>query len=261
MGVRFDDRVTGKVEAFAEHGKIIHIDVDPSELNKNKKADLPVESDIRYAIAQLNRRLDEKPLTSDYTSWHRQIDQWRHDEPLRYDAIPGRIIPQQAISRLWEKVKARGWLDRTIVTTGVGQHQMWQPSTSASTTRACGSLRAAWDRWASAYPRPWGAQLAYPDRLVIDIDGDGSFLMNVQELACVKAENLPVKVLLLNNQHLGMVVQWEDRFHGGNRAHTYLGLGDDKPPIPISSPSARGSASLRSRSPPMATSTPPSTKC
>lgn len=231
-GVRFDDRVTGKVEAFAEHGKIIHIDVDPSELNKNKKADLPVESDIRYAIAQLNRRLDEKPLTSDYTSWHRQIDQWRHDEPLRYDAIPGRIIPQQAISRLWEKVKARGWLDRTIVTTGVGQHQMWAAQYFRFNDPRMWVTSGGLGSMGFGLPSAMGAQLAYPDRLVIDIDGDGSFLMNVQELACVKAENLPVKVLLLNNQHLGMVVQWEDRFHGGNRAHTYLGLGDDKPPYP-----------------------------
>jgi acetolactate synthase-1/2/3 large subunit len=231
-GVRFDDRVTGKVEAFAEHGKIIHIDVDPSELNKNKKADLPIESDIRYAIAQLNRRLDEKPLTSDYTSWHRQIDQWRHDEPLRFDAIPGRIIPQQAIARLWEKVKARGWLDRTIVTTGVGQHQMWAAQYFRFNDPRMWVTSGGLGSMGFGLPSAMGAQLAYPDRLVIDIDGDGSFLMNVQELACVKAENLPVKVLLLNNQHLGMVVQWEDRFHGGNRAHTYLGLGDDKPPYP-----------------------------
>lgn len=231
-GVRFDDRVTGKIEAFCQHGKIIHIDIDPSELNKNKTVTLAIGADVRDAIERINRRLNEKPLNADYTPWHRQIDQWREDEPLRFEPVPGRILPQQAIRRLWEKVNERGWLERTIVTTGVGQHQMW-----------------AAQYWQFSHPRRWvtsgglgsmgfglpaamGAQLAYPERLVIDVDGDGSFIMNIQELAALKAEKIPVKVLLLNNQHLGMVVQWEDRFFAGNRAHTYLGIGDDKPPYP-----------------------------
>ena len=231
-GVRFDDRVTGKVEAFCEHGKIIHIDIDPSELNKNKPAQLPIESDIRYAITQINKRLTEKPLNSDYTAWLRQIDQWREEEPLRFDAIPGKIIPQQAIQALWEKVKKRGWLDRTIVTTGVGQHQMWAAQYWKFNDPRLWVTSGGLGSMGFGLPSAMGAQLAYPDRLVIDVDGDGSFIMNIQELATLKAENIPVKVLLLNNQHLGMVMQWEDRFFAGNRAHTYLGLGDDQPPYP-----------------------------
>jgi acetolactate synthase-1/2/3 large subunit len=231
-GVRFDDRVTGKVEAFCQHGKVIHIDVDPSELNKNKVAHLPIESDIRYALEQINRRLDEQPLASDFREWHRQIDHWRETEPLRYDPVPGRVIPQQAIQRLWEKVRERGWLDRTIVTTGVGQHQMWAAQYWRFNRPRLWVTSGGLGSMGFGLPAAMGAQAAFPDRLVLDVDGDGSFLMNVQELATVKAENLPVKVLLLNNQHLGMVVQWEDRFFAGNRAHTYLGLGEDRPPYP-----------------------------
>lgn len=232
-GVRFDDRVTGKVEEFAKHGKIVHIDIDPSELNKNKVADLPIESDIRFAIEKINRRLDEAPIRLDLEEWHRQLDHWRETEPLRLPSMDDdHIYPQNAIQTLWEIVRERGMLDETIVTTGVGQHQMWaaqfwkfnQPRLWA-TSGGLGSM-------GYGLPSAMGAQAAYPDRLVIDVDGDGSFLMNVQELATCKVEKLPVKVLLINNQHLGMVVQWEDRFYASNRAHTYLGDGDDRPPYP-----------------------------
>ncbi|MFO0944445.1 MAG: biosynthetic-type acetolactate synthase large subunit [Planctomycetota bacterium] len=232
-GVRFDDRVTGNVEEFAKHGKIVHIDIDPSELNKNKKADLPIEGDIRDAIERLNERLRANPIRGDYEEWHRQLDHWRETEPLRLPSMEdNHIYPQNAIQMLWEIVKERGLLDETIVTTGVGQHQMWaaqfwrfnQPRLWV-TSGGLGSM-------GYGLPSAMGAQAAHPDKLVIDIDGDGSFLMNIQELACCKTAKLPVKVLLLNNQHLGMVVQWEDRFYESNRAHTYLGDGDDQPPYP-----------------------------
>ncbi|MGL4463980.1 MAG: biosynthetic-type acetolactate synthase large subunit [Planctomycetia bacterium] len=231
-GVRFDDRVTGKLSEFAKHGKIVHVDIDPSELNKNKEAIVPISADVRDVIERVTQRLDAKPLETKYTAWHRQIDEWREAEPLKYNEPPGRIAPQHAIKMMWEILHERGVLDDVIVTTGVGQHQMWAAQYFGFTQPRRWVTSGGLGSMGFGLPSAMGAQAAFPDKLVIDVDGDGSFLMNVQELACVHTEKLPVKVLLLDNQHLGMVVQWEDRFYASNRAHTYLGAGDDKPPYP-----------------------------
>ncbi len=225
LGVRFDDRVTGKVSEFAKHGKIVHIDIDPSEINKNKEAHIPIVSDVKFALAELNK-IVEAP--EDLSAWNQQINAWKKSDPFKYDQkFPG-ILPQEAIHELWKLTHDR----ETIVSVGVGQHQMWaaqfyklnRPKTWLSSS-GLGTM-------GFGLPAAMGAKAAHPDKLVIDIDGDGSFLMNIQELATCFCEKLPVKVLLLNNQHLGMVVQWEDRFHEGNRAHTYLG--------PIDNPEAVG---------------------
>ena len=245
LGVRFDDRVTGKLSEFAKHGKIVHIDIDPSELNKNKQAILPIHGDVCQALADLNRLLDAEttvfsPRTSRYPEWIRQIEHWRETEPLRYTDRDDAILPQYAIERLHAVLKKRGQLDEVIITTGVGQHQMWAaqyfPFTKPRTWVTSGGLGTM----GFGLPAAMGAQAAFPLKTCIDIDGDGSFLMNIQELACCFTEKLPVKVFLLNNQHLGMVVQWEDRFHGGNRAHTYLGAGFDEAPYPDFVALARG---------------------
>src|SRR5438067_881063 len=233
LGVRFDDRVTGKVSEFAKHGQIVHIDVDPSELNKNKAAHFPIHSDLRHALRVINDLLAKAGVGDGrFRDWIQQVEHWRETEPLRFADRDDAILPQFAIERLWQILKERGQLDDTFVTTGVGQHQMWaaqyfhfnRPRTWI-TSGGLGSM-------GFGLPAALGAQAAHPGKRVIDIDGDGSFLMNVQELAMAYTEKLPVKVLLLNNQHLGMVVQWEDRFHGGNRAHTYLGAGHDQEPYP-----------------------------
>jgi acetolactate synthase I/II/III large subunit len=216
LGVRFDDRVTGKVEAFARHAKIVHIDIDASELNKNKEAHIPICSDVRYALSELNRIVEPK---TDIEPWVKQVQQWKSEHPFQYGNDFDGILQQQAIAELSRLTQDR----KTIVSVGVGQHQMWaaqfykfrHPRTWLSSS-GLGTM-------GFGLPAAMGAQAAHPDALVVDIDGDGSFLMNVQELATCFCENLPVKVLLLNNQHLGMVVQWEDRFMAGNRAHTYLG--------------------------------------
>ena len=245
LGVRFDDRVTGKLSEFAKHGKIVHIDIDPSELNKNKQAILPIHGDVCQALADLNRLLDAEttvfsPRTSRYPEWIRQIEHWRETEPLRYTDRDDAILPQYAIERLHAVLKKRGLLEEVIITTGVGQHQMWAaqyfPFTKPRTWITSGGLGTM----GFGLPAAMGAQAAFPLKTCIDIDGDGSFLMNIQELACCFTEKLPVKVFLLNNQHLGMVVQWEDRFHGGNRAHTYLGAGFDEAPYPDFVALARG---------------------
>jgi acetolactate synthase-1/2/3 large subunit len=244
LGVRFDDRVTGKVSEFAKHGKIVHIDIDPSEINKNKAADVPIVADVRETLQGLLQLLDENPSAAGrhnrHADWIRRIEAWREAEPLRYAERDDAILPQYAIARLWRMIQERGRLDETIVTTGVGQHQMWAAQyfhfNEPRRWLTSGGLGAM----GFGLPAAMGAQAAHPGRTVIDIDGDGSFLMNIQELACCFTEKLPVKVLLLNNQHLGMVVQWEDRFHGGNRAHTYLGAGPDEEPYPDFVTLARG---------------------
>jgi acetolactate synthase-1/2/3 large subunit len=233
FGVRFDDRVTGKVSEFAKHGKIVHIDVDPSELNKNKAAHHPIHSDLRHALRTMNEMLAEGDgVNGRFADWIRQVEEWREAEPFKFADRDDAILPQYAIERLWQMLKDQDRMGDTFVTTGVGQHQMWaaqyfrfnQPRTWITS----GGLGAM----GFGLPAALGVQAAHPGKLVIDIDGDGSFLMNIQELATAFTEKLPVKVLLLNNQHLGMVVQWEDRFHGGNRAHTYLGAGHGEAPYP-----------------------------
>jgi len=237
FGVRFDDRVTGKLSEFAKHGKIVHIDIDPSELNKNKKAILPIHGDIAQALQDLVRMMDARPqgaapLTHDLRPWMRQIDTWRENEPMRYADRDDAILPQHAIKRLYEILRDRGRLDETIVSTGVGQHQMFAAQYFGFNKPRTWVTSGGLGTMGFGLPAAMGAQAAHPLKTCIDIDGDGSFLMNIQELACCFVEKLPVKVLLLNNQHLGMVVQWEDRFFEGNRAHTYLGAGPDRGPYP-----------------------------
>ena len=225
LGVRFDDRVTGKVEEFCKHGKIIHVDVDASELNKNKPAHIPVCSDVKFALEKLNE-IVEPP--EDISGWVAQCKQWKEDDPFSYDtSFPG-ITQQRAIQELWKLTRD----EDPIISVGVGQHQMWAAQFYKFREPRHWMSSSGLGTMGFGLPAAMGAQAANPDKLVIDIDGDGSFLMNVQEMATCICEKLPVKVLLLNNQHLGMVVQWEDRFMQGNRAHTYLG--------PIDNPEARG---------------------
>jgi acetolactate synthase-1/2/3 large subunit len=226
FGVRFDDRVTGKVSEFAKHGKIVHIDIDPSELNKNKEAHIPIVSDIKYALAELNK-IVEAP--EDLAAWHAQIAAWKKNDPFTFGNNADRAITSQyAIHKLWELTKDQD----TIITVGVGQHQMWAAQHYRLKNPRSWCSSSGLGTMGFGLPAAIGAKVAHPDKLVVDIDGDGSFQMNIQELGTCFCEKIPVKVLLLNNQHLGMVVQWEDRFHEGNRAHTYLG--------PIDNPEAVG---------------------
>ncbi|HKS37868.1 MAG TPA: biosynthetic-type acetolactate synthase large subunit [Verrucomicrobiae bacterium] len=235
FGVRFDDRVTGKVEKFCETGTIVHIDVDASEINKNKPANLPIVSDIRYALARLNEMIRKRPIRKRFTAWHQQIAAWKEKAPLRYrlteevlksqhmrDHMGGKsgevILPQTVVEMLYELTGGDA-----IITTGVGQHQMWAAQWYQYKFPRQFLSSAGLGAMGYGYPAALGAKVACPDKQVIDIDGDGSFLMNVQELATAHIEKIAAKALILNNQHLGMVVQWEDRFYQGNRGHTYLG--------------------------------------
>jgi acetolactate synthase-1/2/3 large subunit len=224
IGVRFDDRVTGKVEQFCEHGTIVHIDIDNSEINKNKVVRLPILSDLKYALSRLNVLLEKagnkrtsKSFTN-YPAWYEQIQVWKKAHPLSFKDTSDVIQPQHVIQLLDEMTKGDA-----IITTGVGQHQMWAGQFYDFTKPRTFITSAGLGSMGFGYPAALGAKVACPDKQVVDIDGDGSFLMNVQELATAHIEGIAAKAIILNNQHLGMVVQWEDRFHGGNRGHTFLG--------------------------------------
>ena len=223
FGVRFDDRVTGKLSEFAKHGRIVHVDIDASEINKNKAAQIAINSDVRSLLTALNPVVE----AGDWREWHQQLDAWRASDPMTYDQRDDAIMPQYVIDQLSNL--ARG---EFIMTTGVGQHQMWAAQWTRFTHPRTWITSGGLGSMGFGLPAAMGAQAARPDALVVDIDGDGSFVMNIQELATVFCENLPVKVIVLNNQHLGMVVQWEDRFYASNRAHTYLG--------PVEHPEATG---------------------
>lgn len=215
LGVRFDDRVTGKVEEFAKHADIVHVDIDPSEINKNKIVDVPIVSDVEYALEELNEIVEP----GDYEQWHDQVKEWKEERPLRYKEVEeGCIMPEYVCETLSDMAP-----DDTIISVGVGQHQMFaaqyykfmEPRNWMSSS-GLGAMGFGW-------PAAIGAKVAFPDREVINIDGDGSFMMNEQELACAAQHDIGAKTIILNNYHLGMVVQWEDRFYGGNRGDTYIG--------------------------------------
>ena len=218
FGARFDDRITGDVHKFAAHAKIVHIDIDASEHNKNKRVSHAVCSDIKFAIGRLNQLMAAQKFTApDTKAWHDQIGAWKRDYPFSYEASP-HIQPQEAVRTLFELTKGEA-----IITTGVGQHQMWAAQHYDFARPRCFISSLGLGAMGFGYPAALGAKVACPDRQVIDIDGDGSFLMNVQELATAKIEQIAAKAMILNNQHLGMVVQWEDRFYDSVRGNTILG--------------------------------------
>ncbi|NBP80621.1 hypothetical protein EBU58_07855 [bacterium] len=226
VGVRFDDRVTGNVEKFAQHGFIVHIDVDPSEINKNKLVHVPIVADVKEALVELNKVVE--PPAAGLDDWHAQIARWKSEDPFAYDETYSGILAQEAIAELSRLTAERD----TVISVGVGQHQMWSAQFYKFREPRRWLSSSGLGTMGFGLPAAMGAAVGCPDAVVVDIDGDGSFLMNVQELATCHCEKIPVKVLLLNNQHLGMVVQWEDRFFKGNRAHTYLG--------PVHHPEAAG---------------------
>jgi acetolactate synthase-1/2/3 large subunit len=240
FGVRFDDRVTGKVDKFCEKGTIVHLDIDPSEINKNKPANLPIISDVKFALGRLADMIKERPIQKKFTAWHKQIEAWKTKAPFGYlvteevmksqhmrEHLKGRenevILPQMAIEMLCELSKGEA-----IITTGVGQHQMWAGQFYKFKYPRQFLTSAGLGAMGYGYPAALGAKVAFPDRQVVDIDGDGSFLMNIQELATAHIEKIAAKAIILNNQHLGMVMQWEDRFYAGNRGNTFLGDPDNR---------------------------------
>ena len=222
FGARFDDRITGEVGKFAAGAKIVHLDIDAAEHNKNKRVQYPICSDIKYALGRLNELIAAHKFTPpDTAPWQQQLAEWKRDYPFDSAAGFGKsphILPQEAVATLYELTKGDA-----IITTGVGQHQMWaaQFYRFNEPRRYISSLGLG--AMGYGYPAAMGAKVACPDKQVIDIDGDGSFVMNIQELATCHIEKIAAKAMILNNQHLGMVVQWEDRFYGSVRGNTILG--------------------------------------
>ena len=218
LGARFDDRITGDTRKFAAQATIVHIDVDGSEHNKNKRVALPIVSDVKYALGRLNELIAASNFSPpDTAPWHAQISAWKKGHPFSFEHSR-HIQPQEAVKALYELTKGEA-----IIVTGVGQHQMWaaQFYRFNEPRRYISSLGLG--AMGFGYPAALGAKVACPDRQVIDIDGDGSFAMNIQELATAHIEKIAAKAMILNNQHLGMVVQWEDRFYGSVRGNTILG--------------------------------------
>jgi len=221
LGVRFDDRVTGKLEEFAKHGKIVHVDVDPAEMHKNKEAHIPVVADLKIFLERLNSAFSKKDVP-DTAEWWTKINAWKKEHPLKYADAGDFILPQYAIEELWRQT-----IDQNpFITVGVGQHQMFAAQYYKFREPKRWLSSSGLGTMGFGLPAAMGVQSKHPDSLVVNIEGDGSIQMNIQELATLRCENLPVKNMLLNNQHLGMVVQWEDRFMDGRRAHTYLGPSD-----------------------------------
>ncbi|NJC86966.1 MAG: biosynthetic-type acetolactate synthase large subunit [Desulfuromonas sp.] len=224
LGARFDDRVTGKIATFAPHAKIIHVDIDPTSIKKNVRVDLPIVGDLRDVLTKLLKELGSQTdevakLAEKLKPWHEEIAVWRREQPMSYTPSKTIIKPQFVIEKLRELSN-----DDAIVTTEVGQHQMWaaqffdfvQPRTFLSS----GGLGTM----GYGLPSALGAQAAFPKRQVIDISGDGAFQMNSQELATLVQYRLPVKIVILNNNFLGMVRQWQQLFFNKRYSQTCMEL-------------------------------------
>ncbi|WKA06888.1 hypothetical protein VitviT2T_024766 [Vitis vinifera] len=233
FGVRFDDRVTGKVEAFARNATIVHIDIDPAEIGKNKKPHLSICTDVKLALEGINTILEKNAakqptaenkrgkgtkFNDNVSAWIEEIDEQKEKYPASYRTSGEAIPPQYAIQLLDELTNGNA-----IICTGVGQHQMWAAQYCKHKNPRHWLSSSGLGAMGFGLPAAMGAALAKPDAIVVDIDGDGSFMMNIQELATIRVENLPVKIMLLNNQHLGMVYQYEYEYGDGDSLHSYMG--------------------------------------
>ena len=221
IGARFDDRVTGRLNAFSPNSKKIHIDIDATSIHKNIKVDVQIVGDVKVILEQIiaswkknNYSMEEVALNS----WWDKINEWKKIDCLAFQQNEDRIKPQYAIKRLYELTKNKN----TIITTEVGQHQMWaaqyykfEKPNKWITSGGLGTM-------GFGFPAAIGAQVAYPDALVIDIAGDGSILMNIQELSTVVQHRLPVKIFIINNEYMGMVRQWQELLHGGRYSESYM---------------------------------------
>ena len=225
VGARFDDRVTGKLDEFAPNATVIHIDIDPGNISKNIKADIPIVGDVRNVLTDILEVLDSGNVQANpqREKWIAQAEDWKDTHPITYLKEPENVIkPQYVVERIYEKTKGRA-----IITTEVGQNQMWAAQfykydvpRSIITSGGLGTM-------GYGFPAAIGAQIGRPDKIVVDIAGDGSIQMNIQELATAVQNRLPVKIAILNNGFLGMVRQWQELFYRKRYSSTCLESGPD----------------------------------
>jgi acetolactate synthase-1/2/3 large subunit len=242
VGVRFDDRVTGKTDTFASQAKIVHIDIDPTSIRKNIPVAVPVVGDCKITMRQLNKRIDEEKLTGlkkKRSAWFKQIEEWKKTKPLAYEQKEA-IKPQYVVEKLYELTKGNA-----IITTEVGQNQMWAAQYYLFDKPGHFLTSGGLGTMGFGFPAAIGAQIAFPEKLVVDIAGDASIQMNIQEMATAVQCNLPIKVVVLNNGFLGMVRQWQEFFY--NKCYSCTGM--DHSPDFVKLAEAYGAVGLRAEKP------------
>nr|KIU64518.1 acetolactate synthase [Brucella anthropi] len=220
VGARFDDRITGRLNAFSPNSKKIHIDIDPSSINKSVRVDVPIIGDVAHVLEDIVRQFrasDKKPEKQAIGAWWEQIDRWRARNSLAYAPNKDVIMPQYAIQRLYELTKDR----KTYITTEVGQHQMWAAQFYGFEEPNRWLTSGGLGTMGYGLPAALGVQIAHPDALVIDIAGDASIQMCIQEMSAAIQHNAPIKIFILNNQYMGMVRQWQQLLHGNRLSHSY----------------------------------------
>jgi acetolactate synthase I/II/III large subunit len=244
VGARFDDRITGRLDAFSPNSRKIHIDIDPSSINKNVKVDVPIVGDVAHVLEDIVRlwRADgAQPDKAAIKRWWAEIDSWRARDCLRYRHSDDVIMPQYAVQRLYDMTRDKD----VYITTEVGQHQMWaaqffrfEEPNRWMTSGGLGTM-------GYGLPATIGVQLAHPDSLVIDIAGDASVLMTMQEISTAVQYRLPIKIFILNNQYMGMVRQWQQLLHGNRLSESYM----DSLPDFVKLAEAYGAVGLRADKP------------
>jgi len=220
IGARFDDRITGRLDAFSPGSKKIHVDIDPSSINKNVKVDIPIIGDCAHVLEDMVRiwrataaQADKKALAA----WWKQIDEWRAKKSLAYKNSRDIIKPQYAIQRLYELTKDKD----VYITTEVGQHQMWAAQFYRFEAPRRWMTSGGLGTMGYGLPAAVGVQMAHPNSLVIDIAGEASVLMTMQEMSTAVQYELPIKIFIINNEYMGMVRQWQELLHGGRYSHSY----------------------------------------
>jgi acetolactate synthase-1/2/3 large subunit len=242
IGARFDDRITGKVDKFAPHAQIIHVDIDPTSIQKNIKVSVPIVGHVNRVLTKMMELIesDYQDWSPAWKSWLKQVRQWKEAHPFSYQPSEERIKPQMVIEKIWELTKGD-----CIIATDVGQHQMWTAQfyrfVKPRTLVTSGGLGTM----GFGLPAAIGAQVAFPDKLVVDIAGDGGLQMTLQELATAVSNNLPVKIAVIDNGYLGMVRQWQGMFF--ERRYSQVGLVG--PPDFVKLAEAYGALGLRAMKP------------
>ena len=221
VGARFDDRVTGRLDAFSPDSIKFHFDIDQSSINKNVKVDYHTNTDITLSLKAINEYITSNSIQFDlnqYSEWWNSIEEWRGKDCLHYEQSDDTIKPQHAITRLYELTNNKD----TFITTEVGQHQMWAAQYYKFDKPNRWLTSGGLGTMGFGMPAAIGAQMANPDALVVDIAGEASFLMNIQEIATAVQYKLPIKIFILNNEYMGMVRQWQELLHGSRYSESYV---------------------------------------